>query len=319
MGMGTRPLDRIRRFLEWSALRGAALLAGGIFAGLFVPPLAAAARDIITPIVFLLMVLVLLRVDLGQVIAYLRRPALVTALLAWLLIVSPLIIWAVLWSLGITHPFAAGLVIVATGCAATSSPAFARLVGLDGEIAFVVAILSTLILPFTAPPLALGLLGIDLAISIPGLMLRLALLVGLPLIISIGLRRLMGPAVLERWGRAVDGAVVLLVVLYGFGVMDGVLGQLLARPALVLGGILTAFAGSLAMNAMTAAAFAGFGRRVTLSAGLMAGNRNMALYLAVIPATADPHIILTFVLFQFPLFLSPFLLKPIYERIRGRS
>ncbi len=319
MGMGTRPLDRIRRFLEWSALRGAALLAGGIFAGLFVPPLAAAARDIITPIVFLLMVLVLLRVDLGQVIAYLRRPALVAALLAWLLIVSPLIIWAVLWSLGITHPFAAGLVIVATGCAATSSPAFARLVGLDGEIAFVVAILSTLILPFTAPPLALGLLGIDLAISIPGLMLRLALLVGLPLIISIGLRRLMGPAVLERWGRAVDGAVVLLVVLYGFGVMDGVLGQLLARPALVLGGILTAFAGSLAMNAMTAAAFAGFGRRVTLSAGLMAGNRNMALYLAVIPATADPHIILTFVLFQFPLFLSPFLLKPIYERIRGRS
>ncbi|WP_249680476.1 hypothetical protein [Roseococcus pinisoli] len=312
-------MDRIRRFLEWSALRGAALLAGGIFAGLFVPPLAAAARDIITPIVFLLMVLVLLRVDLGQVIAYLRRPALVTALLAWLLIVSPLIIWAVLWSLGITHPFAAGLVIVATGCAATSSPAFARLVGLDGEIAFVVAILSTLILPFTAPPLALGLLGIDLAISIPGLMLRLALLVGLPLIISIGLRRLMGPAVLERWGRAVDGAVVLLVVLYGFGVMDGVLGQLLARPALVLGGILTAFAGSLAMNAMTAAAFAGFGRRVTLSAGLMAGNRNMALYLAVIPATADPHIILTFVLFQFPLFLSPFLLKPIYERIRGRS
>nr|WP_314073512.1 hypothetical protein [uncultured Roseococcus sp.] len=312
-------MDRIRRFLEWSALRGAALLAGGIFAGLFVPPLAAAARDIITPIVFLLMVLVLLRVDLGQVIAYLRRPALVAALLAWLLIVSPLIIWAVLWSLGITHPFAAGLVIVATGCAATSSPAFARLVGLDGEIAFVVAILSTLILPFTAPPLALGLLGIDLAISIPGLMLRLALLVGLPLIISIGLRRLMGPAVLERWGRAVDGAVVLLVVLYGFGVMDGVLGQLLARPALVLGGILTAFAGSLAMNAMTAAAFAGFGRRVTLSAGLMAGNRNMALYLAVIPATADPHIILTFVLFQFPLFLSPFLLKPIYERIRGRS
>ncbi len=315
--MGRLALDRMRRFLEWSALRGAALLAGAIFAGLFLPPLAAVARGVITPIVFLLMVLVLLRVDLGQVVAYLRRPALVAALLAWLLVASPLIIWAVLQTLGITHPFAAGLVIVATGCAATSSPAFARLVGLDGEIAFVVAILSTLILPFTAPPLALGLLGIDLAISIPGLMLRLALLVGLPLVISIGLRRLMGREVLERWGRAVDGAVVLLVVLYGFGVMDGVLGQLLARPGLVLGGILAAFAGSLAMNAMTAAAFAGFGRRVTLSAGLMAGNRNMALYLAVIPATADPHIILTFVLFQFPLFLSPFLLKPVYERIRA--
>ncbi|WP_421995490.1 hypothetical protein [Roseococcus sp.] len=306
----------MRRLLEWSALRGAALLAAGIFAGLFVPPLASAARGVITPIVFLLMVLVLLRVDPAQVLGYLRRPALVTALLAWLLVLCPLIVWAVLGGLGLGGPFAAGLVIVATGCAATSSPAFARLVGLDGEIALVVAILSTLILPFTAPPLALGLLGIDLAISIPGLMLRLALLVGLPLVISIFLRQWMGPARLQHWGRAVDGAVVLLVVLYGFGVMDGVLGQLLATPGLVLTGIVVAFAGSLAMNAMTALAFAGFGRRMALSAGLMAGNRNMALYLAVIPATADPNIILTFVLFQFPLFLSPFLLKPIYQRFR---
>jgi BASS family bile acid:Na+ symporter len=310
-------LELMRRLLEWSAWRGAGLLAGAIFLGLFVPPLASAARGAITPIVFLLMVLVLLRVDPAQVIAYLRRPLLVAALLAWLLVASPLILWALLWTLGITHPFAAGLVIVATGCAATSSPAFARLVGLDGEIAFVVAMLSTLILPFTAPPLALGLLGIDLAISVTGLMLRLALLVGLPLLISIVLRRWMGPARLDRWGRAVDGAVVLLVVLYGFGVMDGVLAQLVAAPALVLTGIAIAFAGALAMNAMTALAFAGFGRRVALSAGLMAGNRNMALYLAVIPATADPHIILSFVLFQFPLFLSPFLLKPVYERIRA--
>jgi BASS family bile acid:Na+ symporter len=312
-------LEHLRRFLEWSALRGAALLAGSIFLGLFVPPLASAARGAITPIVFLLMVLVLLRVDPAQVIAYLRRPLLVAALLVWLLVASPIIFWALFRLFGITHPFAAGLVIVATGCAATSSPAFARLVGLDGEIALVVAMLSTLILPFTAPPLALGLLGIDLAISISGLMLRLVLLVGVPLLISLALRRLMGRAMLDRWGRAVDGAVVLLVVLYGFGVMDGVLARLIAAPALVLSGILAAFAGSLAMNAMTALAFAGFGQWVALSAGLMAGNRNMALYLAVIPATADPHIILTFVLFQFPLFLSPFLLKPIYERIRGAS
>lgn len=305
----------IRRFLEWSALHGAALLAGSIFVGLFVPPLAALMRDGITAIVFVLMILVLLRVDPAQVLAYLRRPALVAALLAWLLIACPLIAWGVLNALGIQGPLVAGLVITATGCAATSSPAFARLVGLDGEIALVVAIISTLLVPFTAPPLALGLMGIDLAISMGGLMLRLALLVGLPLLLSIAIRYLVAKQKLADWGRAVDGAVVQLVVLYGFGVMDGVLAKLIAEPGFVLGGVALAFAGMLALNAMTALAFAGMGQRLALSAGLMSGNRNMALYLAVMPAATDPGIMIFFVLAQFPLFLSPFLLKPVYRAI----
>jgi len=311
-------LDLTRRFLEWSALHGAALLAGSIFAGLFLPPLAALLRDVITPIVFLLMVLVLLRVDPAQVVAYLRRPVLVVALLVWLLVACPLLAWGAVSAMGISGPLAAAFVITATGCAATSSPAFARLVGLDGEIALVVAVISTLLVPFTAPPLALGLMGIDLAISVGGLMLRLGLLVGLPLLLSIAIRRVVAKERLNHWGRAVDGAVVQLVVLYGFGVMDGVLAKLLAEPGFVLGGLALAFGGMLALNAVTVLAFAGFGQRLALSAGLMSGNRNMALYLAVMPAATDPRIMLFFVLCQFPLFLSPFLLKPIYGWITRR-
>ena len=308
-------MDLMRRFLEWSAHHGAALLAASIFAGLFLPPLAAAFRDVITPVVFILMVLVLLRVDPGQVLAYLRRPVLVVALLAWLLVAMPLLAYAATRALGLDGPLAMGMVVVATGCAATSSPAFARMVGLDGEMALVVALLSTLLIPFTAPPLALGLLGIDLAISVSGLMLRLALLVGLPLLISVAIRRMAGAGRLAHWGRAVDGAVVLLVVAYGFGVMDGVLPHLLAAPGFILGGIALAFGGTLVMNAATALAFARAGQRVALSAGLLAGNRNMALYLAVLPAATDPGILLFCVLCQFPLFLSPFLLKPLYQRV----
>lgn len=307
----------LRRFLEWSAHRGAALLAVGIFVGLFLPPLAAAMRDVVTPVVFCLMTLVLLRVDPAQVVAYLRRPVLVGLLLLWVLVACPALAWAACRALGFEGPLAAALVIMATGCAATSSPAFARLVGLDGEIALVAAVLSTLLVPFTAPPLALGLMGIDLAISLQGLMLRLALLVGLPLLLSIAIRRVVAAPVLARWGRAVDGAVVLLVVLYGFGVMDGILAALLAEPGFVLGGIALAFAGSFALNVATALAFAPFGARVALSAGLLSGNRNMALYLAVLPAATDARILMFFALCQFPLFLSPFLLRPVYGRMRG--
>ncbi|MBB5692807.1 hypothetical protein [Muricoccus pecuniae] len=292
----------------------------GIFAGLLTPPLAAALRDVVTPVVASLMTLVLLRVDPAQVVAYLRRPVLVAGLLAWLLLACPVLAFAAAWLTGLATgpgaPLGAALVIMATGCAATSSPAFARLVGLDGEVSLVVAVLSTLLVPFTAPPLALGLLGIDLSISMPALMGRLVLVVGLPLVLSLVIRRLVAREVLERWGRAVDGTVVLLVVLYGFGIMDGVLARLVAAPGFVLGGIALAFGGSFALNAATALAFLPAGQRVALSAGLLSGNRNMALYFAVLPAATDPRILLFFALCQFPLFLSPFLLRPVYRRLR---
>ncbi|MBE9605190.1 hypothetical protein IAI18_09960 [Acetobacteraceae bacterium H6797] len=302
-------------FFAWSARQGSWLLAGGIFLGLLVPPLAAAMRDVVTPTVALLMTLVLLRVDPVQLLAHLRRPVMILALTGWTLLVSPLIAWTVVSALGPHGPLGAAVVIMATGCAATSSPAFARLVGLDGEIALVVALLSTLLVPFTAPPLALGLLGIDLSISMGALMGRLALVVLLPLLFSVVIRLLAGQARLHRVGPAVDGAVVWLVVLYGFGVMDGMLAEAMAAPLWVLGGVALAFAASAALNLTTALAFWPAGKRVALSAGLLSGNRNMALYLAVLPATTDHRILLFFALCQFPLFLSPLLLKPAYAAL----
>ncbi|MEO3472622.1 hypothetical protein AAFN86_12195 [Roseomonas sp. CAU 1739] len=304
------------RFLEWSARRGGALLAVGIFAGLFIPPLAAAFRDVVTITVAGLMTLVLLRVDPAQVVAYLRRPVLVAALTFWLLLAMPVLTYAVAMAAGLDGPLGAALVISATGCAATSSPAFARMVGLDGEISLVVAVVTTLLVPFTAPPLALGLMGIDLAISLTGLMMRLALVVGLPLLISIAIRQAVAASTLKRVGPAVDGAVVWLVVLYGFGVMDGMLARLIAEPSWVLGDLALAFAGNFGMNAVTALAFFAAGKRLALAGGLLAGNRNMALYLAVLPAATDDRILLFFALCQFPLFLSPFLLRPVYARLR---
>lgn len=304
------------RFLEWSARQGGGLLAVGIFAGLFIPPLAALFRDVVTITVAGLMTLVLLRVDLAQVLGYLRRPALVGALTVWLMLVMPVIAYGAAMAAGLDGPLGAALVISATGCAATSSPAFARMMGLDGEISLVVAVVTTLLVPFTAPPIALGLMGIDLAISLPGLMARLGLVVGLPLLISIVIRQLVSAPTLKRVGPAVDGAVVWLVVLYGFGVMDGMLARLLAEPSFVLGGLALAFAGNLGMNLLTALAFLPAGRRLALAGGLLSGNRNMALYLAVLPAATDDSILLFFALAQFPLFLSPFLLRPVYGRLR---
>lgn len=302
------------RFLALSARQASLLLAVGIFGGVISPGLARAFSSFITPNVFAMMTLVLLRVDIPGTLAHLRRPVRVAAIVAFQLLACPVLVWAVSSPLGLDRGITAGVVIFATGCAATSSAAFARMVGLDPELSLVTSLATTFLVPLTAPPLALLLLGIDLSIGMGAFMGRLALIVGLPMLVSLVLRRLIGPTWLARWADAVDGLLVWLVVFYGFAVMDGLGARMAADPAWVVQAVLAAFIVDYGLNLVTAGTFAGFGANVAASAGLMSGNRNMALYLAVLPTTTDPRIALFFGLCQFPLFLSPFLLKPLYRR-----
>ncbi len=301
------------RFLAASAARGSALLAVGVFGGLLLPPLAHAMRWFISPNVVALMTLVLLRVDIPATFAHLRRPAPLAAIVGFHLLACPVLAWVVAAHLGLDAGIASGVVIFAAGCAATSGAAFARLVGLDPELTLLATLATTLLVPLTAPPIAYALMGVELAIGLPAFMGRLVLVVGVPLALSLAIRRAVGAQRLAPYGPAVDGAVVWLVVLYGFGVMDGLAARIAADPLWVAQATLAAFMVDFGLNAATTLAFAWLGWRAAASAGLMSGNRNMALYLAVLPAAADPRIGLFFALCQFPLFLSPFLLRPVYR------
>ena len=305
-------------FLEWVGRHGGALLAVGIVAPVLCGPLAELFRPVVTPSVAVLMTLVLLRIDPAQVIAWLKRPGVVALVSAWMLLVSPLVVFGVTRALGLDGALGAGVTLVAASCAVTTASAFARLVGLDAEISLVVSVVTTALLPFTAPPIALGLLGLDLNISVTGLMLRLLMIIGLPALAALVLRRWLGQARLDRAAKPLDGAVVFILVLFAFGVMDGVNARLLADPWWLIAGIGVAIAGSLGLNLLTTLAMVPLlGRQTGLSAGLLAGNRNQAVFLAVLPAGADPDVLLFFGIGQIPMYLGPFVLRKVYERLRG--
>jgi BASS family bile acid:Na+ symporter len=305
----------VRRWLDASARHGSILLTVGIFAGLLVPPLAHAMAWFITPNVVLLVTLVLLRVDIPATFAHLTRPFVLVLIVAVILVASPVAVAVLVRFLPLDPGIAAGAVIFATGSVAVSGPAFARLVGLDPDLTLLTTLVVIFLVPLTGPPLSHALTGVDLSISVGGFMARLALVVGLPLLVSLSLRRWVGPARLVPYGQAVDGAVVWLVVFYGFAVMDGLLARLLTDPFWVAQATGVAFAADFGLNLLTTLVLLWLGLRPAASAGLMAGNRNMALYLAVLPATTDPRITLFFAICQFPLFLSPFVLGPAYRSV----
>ena len=272
----------------------------------------------ITPNVVLLVTFVLLRVDVSAAIHHLRRPWRLVAIVAFTMVICPAITALVLRFVPLDDGLQAAVIISATGAAASSGAAFARLVGLDPELTLIATLASIFIVPLTGPPLSDLLAGVDLHLTVVGFMLRLALVVGVPLLLSVAIRQFAGRARLDPLGPAIDGVVVWLVVLYGFAVMDGLQAKFLADPLWVAEAILAACVVNFGLNLLTALVFLGYGLRSAASAGLMSGNRNMALYLAVLPSTADHRIAMFFGLAQIPLFLSPFLLRPIYRLVLKR-
>ena len=303
--------------MAWSARQGSILLAVGIFGGIVSPALAREFKVFVTPTVLILMTCVLLRVDIQGTLVHVRRPGRAVVMVVLQMLAAPVVAWAVTLPLHLDAGIAAGVVIFATGCAAASSAAFARLVGLDPEISLVVTLMSLALVPFTAPTVALIVLGIDLSIGTAQLMVSLLIIVGLPLVLSLAIRWGVGRDGLARHGQAIDGFTVWMVVFYGFAVMDGLQARMAADPAWVVQALIAAFAVDYGLNFLTTLVLAPWGFRSAASAGLMSGNRNMALYLAVLPATTDPRIVLFFGLCQIPLFLSPFLLRPAYRALGG--
>lgn len=290
----------------------------GVFLGIALPDLAALFRPLLGPAVALLLLLALLRVDWQAMGAVVRRPWLCGALIAWILLVSPLAVWAVLKAVPLPEALATALVLMSAAPPIVGGAAIAMLIGLDGALAIVIALITTLLTPLTVPPLALLLLGLELEIGVVEFMARLGGIVALAFLGAWALRRRLGLERLRRLSAHLDGMVVLVMLVFAVAIMDGVTATLLERPAVVGLWLLAAFVANPALQLLTALVFRPLGLRRALTAGLLAGNCNMGLLLAALPSDADFDVVLYFALAQLPMYMLPALALPVYRRLIAR-
>jgi bile acid:Na+ symporter, BASS family len=204
-------------------------------------------------------------------------------------------------------------------------PAFALMLGLDAALALVAMVATSLLLPLVQPPLALWMLGVELEIGLLALMARLALFVGGATLVAVIVRLWAGPQRIARAGSAIGGVVVLMLIVFGVAVMDGMTETFLARPGHVLLFLGAAFAANFLLQAIGGVLF--WGARGAwgldpaqgLSAALCSGNRNLAILVAVLGERASADLSLYLAVGQFPLYLVPGLLGPLYRRLMARS
>jgi len=293
------------------------VLAGGIFAGLLLPDLAALLRPLMETAVVASLTLSMLRIDWPSILIWGRRPGRATAALGWILLGAPVLTLAAVGALGMPQGLAVALVFAAAAPPVTASPAFALLLGLDAALALVVLVIGTALLPLTLGPVAFWLLDLELSVGPGPFLLRVAVFIGLPFLVSAIAVRFIGRRRLDVRAGEINGAIVLALVVFAIGIMDGVAARLLADPWTVGLFAAAAFALNLALQAVGTGAFLWMGRRRALTMGLASGYRNMAIMLVLTAGIAGPDMWLYVAMAQLPMYILPMLTAPLYRRLLG--
>jgi arsenite transporter len=301
--------------LEGTARWGRALLVAGLVAGLVGglvwPAGVAAMAGWIAPMIVALLFLAVLRLGPEGVRAGLRGigGALVAVLVLQLAL--PLSAATGFAALGWAGPLALGLVLTLSAAPITGSPNLTLMARGDPAPALRALVLGTALLPLTVIPVFLVVPAFGDPWTVAAVVVRLLGLIALAGGLALVLR---GAGVVRaRHLPALDGVAAILLSVVVVALMGA------AGPALLTGQGWALLALAMAVNfglQLSAALVARARGGDLVAAGMVAGNRNIALFLGAIPAGLIPDLLPWIGLYQIPMYLTPILMPPVYARLR---
>ncbi len=310
------------RALAWLGGQGTRAIAALVFIGVAVPPAGELLKPFVTEAIFLLLCISFMRVDIGALRDLLRRPGIVVAATVWTMVGVPLISGASCLVAGIdTHSpdLFLALMLQAVASPMMAAPALAAVMGLDSTLALITLVTSTALVPFTAPLFAYAFFGAALTLSPLGLGMKLVAILAGSLLVASAIRWSAGAAAIARHKGPIDGLNILVLFVFVAAVMGNVVGGFWADPLRTLELTLLAFAVFFALVGVTTLIFRLAGRERALALGLMVSQRNMGLMVAATDGVLPGTTWLYFALSQFPIYLSPQLLKPMVGRLTAPS
>jgi BASS family bile acid:Na+ symporter len=189
--------------------------------------------------------------------------------------------------------------------------------GLDATLVLITLVIGTAAVPLTAPLFAYVFFGTALALSPFALGAKLFLILAGSLGVAFVVRRMFSLATINRHRAPIDGLNILILMVFVSAVMGSVAESFWRAPLKAIGLTLLAFAIFFGLLAGTMLVFRRLGVKRALALGLMVSQRNMGLMVAATDGVLPGLTWLYFALSQFPIYLSPQLLKPIAARLAG--
>lgn len=309
--------------LAWLGRQGTRAVAALVFIGLAVPPLGEFLKPFVSEAIFILLCISFMRVDITALRECLRQPGPVFAATGWTTLAVPLIFGVTCLAAGLdksSPELFLALMLQAVASPMMAAPALAALMGLDSTLVLITLVTSTALVPLTASLFAYAFFGSSLTLSPLVLGLKLFAILGGSLFVAAAIRWIVGAPAIKQHKEAIDGLNILILFVFVAAVMGSVAGSFLADPVKMLKLALFAFVIFFTLRGTTTLIFRRIGHERALALGLMASQRNMGLMLAATDGALPGLTWLYFALCQFPIYISPQLLKPIARRLRlGQS
>ncbi|MCU0911905.1 MAG: hypothetical protein MUE98_11350 [Rhodobacteraceae bacterium] len=307
------------RALAFVARNGRHALVAGLVAGVLLPGVASALAGWIAPLVAVSLFLAVLRIGPEGLRASRRDAGRLAARAVLLQSALPLAALGLLTALDLAgHPLGLGLVVMLAAAPVTASPHLAVMIGADPGPALRQVVAGTALLPLTVLPVFAMLPGFGdaggVGRAVGGLLLLIAGAGGAALALRATRVVQPTPATLT----AIDALAALTLGLVVVGIMAAVGPALRADPAPVAAALAVAFAANAALQVGGAALARRLGAGPAAPAlGLVAGNRNLALFLGVLPVDVAGALMLFIGCYQIPMYLTPVLMRRILNLRTG--
>ncbi len=300
------------RVLQMLARHGRLCLVAGLLAGLALPDLATALRPWVGALVALLLVLTATRIGARAALGSLSDMRTAGALFLTLQVALPLCALALFAVMGwLSAPFALAVALMLAAPSVTGAPNFAIMLGLDPAPSMRLLVLGTALFPLTALPVLMAVGGTDAMAQAVTLM---AAILGA---VSFGflLRRLWPRPFTADHARALDGLSALTLGIVVIGLMSAIGPALRADPLNLMAWLVGVVGVNFTLQIAAALILRRLGYPAWTPISMIAGNRNIALFLLVLPPDIAAPLMIFIGCYQIPMYLTPILLAPLYRRI----
>lgn len=297
--------------LRFAAHHGRWCLVAGLVAGLTLPGLAETLRPWLPELVAGLLFVAALRIGPRATLGKLSEigPTLRTVLLYQL--AAPLLALAILWALGLAAtPAGLALVLVLAAPSVTGSPNFTIIMGQDPAIAMRILLIGTAIFPLTALPV------LGLSPVVPTLSGAFANAFRLLVVIfgTVSLAFLVRAFFWQVPGKdgetLLDGVSAILLATVVIGLMSAAGPALLETPLAFIGWLAFAITVNFGMQLLAHRVMPVADEwRDRTGTSVIAGNRNIALFLVALPPETMESLLLFIGCYQIPMYLTPIILR----------
>lgn len=299
----------MRSILGFIGRHGRWSLIAGLLGGLTLPDVALAIRPWLPHLIAVLLCVSAFRIGpratLGSCLDLSRG---VGRVLTYQL-AAPLLALAVLHIQGWADTLPGiALVLILAAPSISGAPNFTAMMGHDPTRAMRLLLLGTALFPLTVFPVLLALPSIPTVGEVLMSAGRLLAVIGVAVSVGFALRR---DRQLGQEGRdACDGLAALLLAVIVVGLMSAM------RPALAndRGSLLVWLTFVFAVNFGLQTVVFSFDHDRDVGGSVVAGNRNIALFLVALPTELTDELLLFIGCYQIPMYLTPILMRPLYQR-----